>query len=145
MVGIGAVGCWLGGAVGDRGGKANAATWAMVISGSCAVVIGLLQAAPLPLLVGVGLVWGCAVVADSAQFSAIVTEVADQSYVGTALTLQLAIGFVLTVPTLWLVPVIQQAHGWTAAFTLLAVGPAIGTVAMRRLTAVTAVTARSSR
>jgi hypothetical protein len=83
----------------------------------------------------VGLVWGTAVVADSAQFSAMVTEVADQRYVGTALTLQLAIGFTLTITTIWLVPLIVRAAGWWAAFAILAPGPAAGVIAMLRLRA----------
>jgi len=75
------------------------------------------------------------VVADSAQFSTMVTELADPAYVGTALTLQLALGFTLTVATLWLVPLLHAHWGWTAAFALLAPGPAIGIVAMLRLQA----------
>ncbi|WP_449287794.1 hypothetical protein [Marinobacter salarius] len=81
----------------------------------------------------VGLLWCFWVVADSAQFSTLVTEVAEQSYVGTALTLQLAIGFVLTVPTIWLIPIVEQAAGWGPAFALLALGPLAGIVAMRAL------------
>jgi len=69
-------------------------------------------------------------VADSAQFSTIITEVADPAYVGTALTLQLATGFTLTVATIWLVPVVRNARGWEAAFALLALGPAAGIPAM---------------
>jgi hypothetical protein len=62
-----------------------------------------------------------------------VTETADQSYVGTALTLQLAIGFTLSVATVWLVPVLRESHGWAWAFAALAPGPALGVVAMIRL------------
>ena len=85
------------------------------------------------LLLAVGLFWGFWVVADSAQFSAIVTEVADQRYVGTALTLQLAAGFVLTVVTIYLVPVLRDASSWTAACLLLAPGPVLGVVPVLRL------------
>jgi hypothetical protein len=81
----------------------------------------------------VGLVWGTAMVADSAQFSTMVTELADQAYVGTALTLQLALGFTLTVVTIWLIPIVESSHGWGWAFVLLAPGPALGVVAMMRL------------
>jgi hypothetical protein len=105
----------------------------MVISGACALVIGALRDAPLWLLITVALIWGASVVADSAQFSTIVTEVADQAYVGTALTLQLAIGFVLTVATIWLVPVLRDGQGWGWAFVLLVPGPILGTAAMLRL------------
>jgi hypothetical protein len=105
----------------------------MVISGSCALAIGhLIDAAPWIVLL-LGLVWGFWVVSDSAQFSTIVTEVADQRYVGTALTLQLAIGFLLTGVTIWLVPTLVERVGWGWAFAALAPGPALGTWAMLRL------------
>ena len=87
------------------------------------------------LVLGVALVWGFTVVGDSAQFSTIVTELADQVYVGTALTLQLALGFTLTVATIWLIPVFEDAFGWGWAFAFLAPGPALGVAAMLRLRA----------
>ena len=74
-------------------------------------------------------------VADSAQFSTIVTEVTDPRYIGTSLTVQLAVGFVLTVFTIFLVPVVRDAHGWGWAFLLLAPGPTLGWWAMRALKA----------
>lgn len=105
----------------------------MAISGTCCVLIGLLFDSSPWLLFLVGLVWGFTVVADSPQFSAMVTELADQSYVGTALTLQLAIGFILTVATIWLIPLLAGAFGWRWAFVFLAPGPALGVLAMLRL------------
>jgi MFS family permease len=89
--------------------------------------------APLPVILGVGLVWGFAVVADSAQFSTLVTEHADQRFVGTALTLQLAVGYALTVTTIWLIPFARDIVGWQWAFVLLGIGPVVGIVAMLRL------------
>jgi hypothetical protein len=62
-----------------------------------------------------------------------VTEHADQAYVGTALTLQLALGFTLSVATLWLIPVLVEEVSWRWAFAFLAPGPALGVLAMRRL------------
>jgi hypothetical protein len=109
----------------------------MVVSGSCAVLIGLLYDGPVWLVLVVALVWGFTVVGDSAQFSTIVTELADQAYVGTALTLQLAIGFTLTVVTIWLVPVLEHHVGWRWTFAFLAPGPMVGTIAMLRLRALT--------
>ena len=85
--------------------------------------------------IGVGLFWGFWVVADSAQFSAIVTEVAEPRFVGTAVTLQLAMGFTLTVITIWLVPVVRDASSWGWTFLILAPGPALGIAAMWRLRA----------
>ncbi len=133
VVGIGALGCYLGGRLGDGWGRTRTTAAAMAISGLCALVIGWLDGSPSWIVVIVGLVWGIAVVADSAQFSTMVTELADQAYVGTALTLQLALGFTLTVITIWLIPVVESSHGWGWAFALLAPGPALGTIAMMRL------------
>jgi MFS family permease len=99
------------------------------------VLVGLLFGSPTWLLLLVGLVWGFTVVADSAQFSAMVTELADQSYVGTALTVQLAVGFILTVATIWLIPLTADTLGWRWVFVLLAPGPALGVLAMLRLKA----------
>jgi MFS family permease len=135
VIGIGAVGCWAGGVLGDRWGRTRTNAAMMACSGVCSVVIGLLLDAPSWLVLLVGLVWGFTVVADSAQFSTMVTELADQAYVGTALTLQLAIGFTLTVATIWLIPYLESGVGWRWAFAFLAPGPALGIVAMLRLRA----------
>lgn len=133
VIGIGAVGCWLGGVLGDKLGRASATILAMAVSGACAVGIGFLQTAPIPVILAVGLLWGFWVVADSAQFSTAVTELGRQDYVGTALTLQLAIGFILTIPTIWIIPLIAEAAGWRFAFAILALGPMVGIVSMRQL------------
>lgn len=85
------------------------------------------------LLVIIALVWGIAVIADSAQFSAIVSEVADQRYIGTALTLQTALGFLLTTVSLKTMALIGSSYGWRLATASLAIGPALGMVAMWRL------------
>ena len=133
VIGTGAVGCWLGGVLGDRWGRTRTTALCLATSGACAVLIGLLFDAPTWLVLAVGLVWGFSVIADSAQFSTIVTELADQAYVGTALTLQLALGFTLTVATIWLIPIAERALTWRWAFALLAAGPALGILAMLRL------------
>jgi MFS family permease len=133
VIGAGGLGCWVGGVLGDRWGRERTTALMMSISGACAIAIGLALAAPTWVVVAIGLVWGFTVVADSAQFSTLVTEHADQAYVGTALTLQLALGFTLTVATIWLIPVFEHAFGWRYAFAFLAPGPALGVVAMLRL------------
>ena len=100
-------------------------------SALASLVTGFLVGAPPAFVLMVGLVWGFWVVADSAQFSTIVTEVVEPQSVGTALTLQLAIGFVLTVLTIFLVPVVRDASNWGFAFMMLAPGPIVGAFAMR--------------
>ena len=135
VIGAGAIGCYAGGVLGDRWGRTRTTALAMATSGTCAILSGLAVGAAPALVMAIGLVWGVAVVADSAQFSTMVTELADQGYVGTALTAQLALGFLLTVATIWIVPLVRDALGWPWAFGLLAVGPALGVVAMLRLRA----------
>ena len=135
VIGIGSVGCWVGGVLGDGWGRTRTTAASMIVSGLCAISIGFLFGAPTWLVIVVGGIWGFAVVADSAQFSTMVTELADQAYVGTALTLQLALGFTLTVATIWLVPLIETAAGWRWAFVVLAPGAAAGAAAMLRLLA----------
>ena len=107
----------------------------MAVSGACALALACFHTAPLPVVLALALLWGASVIADSAQFSVMVTELADPAYVGTALTLQLALGFVLTVATLWLVPWLRELGGWQAAFMALSTGPVVGVFAMLRLRA----------
>jgi MFS family permease len=133
VIAIGGLGSWVGGILGDRWGRTRTTAAMMGVSGSCAVLIGLLFGAPAWLVLLVSLVWGFAIVADSAQFSTMVTELSDQAYVGTALTLQLAGGFAVTVATIWLIPILEDAFGWRWAFAFLALGPALGVLAMLRL------------
>src|SRR5207344_3235519 len=132
-IGIGLLGSWWAGAYSDRVGRTTSAALAMAISCACSLAIGFAASGPEWLVIGIALVWGASAVADSAQLSTMVTELAEPAYVGTALTLQLALGFTLTVATLWLVPLFRAHWGWTSAFALLAPGPAIGIVAMLRL------------
>ena len=133
MFAAGGLGCWVGGILAERWGRTKTTTLMMAISASCAVLIGLLFDAPSWLVLVVGLLWGFTVVADSAQFSTMVTELADQAYVGTALTLQQAAGFTITVTTIWLIPLLEISFGWQWAFAFLAPGPIVGILAMLRL------------
>lgn len=128
--GLGAVGA---GMLADRLGRERVASWAMLISGAVALTVGWLVGAPSWIVVPLLLVWGISVVADSAQFSALVTEVAPGHAAGTALTLQTSLGFALTSVSIWLVPVVAEAAGWGWAFALLAPGPVAGILAMRAL------------
>jgi MFS family permease len=105
----------------------------MAISGACCLLIGLLFGGSPWLLLVVAAVWGASIVADSAQFSACVTELSDPPYVGTALTVQTCIGFLLTMVSIELIPRLVDAVGWRWAFAALAPGPFLGIVAMQRL------------
>jgi MFS family permease len=132
-IAAGGAGCVWGGWRADRVGRERLVIEAMAASGSCSLIVGLLLGSPFWLTAMVAIVWGFFVVADSAQFSTLVTEVAPRHAVGTALTLQTSIGFLLTVGAIQLVPAIVQAGGWRWAFAPLAAGPALGIVAIARL------------
>jgi MFS family permease len=133
VVGSGAIGCWLGGKYADRWGRTLVTSAAMLVSGSCAIAVGLFFGAPLAALIPLLLIWGIAVVADSAQFSAAVSELAPRDYVGTALTLQTSLGFLLTCLTIYLLPLVAAAIGWRWSMSVLAIGPALGVWAMLAL------------
>lgn len=134
VIAVGGAGSVLAGVLADRWGRTRVASASLVLSGACALLAGTLAGAPAALTV-LCLVWGFAVVADSAQFSAAVSELADPRYVGTTLTMQTSMGFLLTLATIQLVPVLQPLLGWGGVFAGLAIGPAFGLVSMLRLRA----------
>jgi MFS family permease len=135
VVASGAIGCVVAGALADRYGRTALTIAAMAGSGGTALVIGLLFGAAPALITAVAIVWGVTVVADSAQFSAAISELAPPGTAGSALSLQLAGGFVLTGVTILGVGLLDpgDAAGWRAAWVVLALGPAVGIAAMWRL------------
>lgn len=132
-IAAGGVGSVAAGRWADRWGRERVASWAMAVSGACALVAGWLMGVSPWVVVPLGLVWGFAIVADSAQFSALVTEVAPAHAVGTALTLQTSLGFALTAVSIALTIWLVAAFGWGVGFASLAAGPAFGIWAMGRL------------
>jgi MFS family permease len=132
VIAIGALGCVVAGIRADQVGR-TVAIMAMAVSGTCALAIGPLSAWSFPVTIAVALIWGISVVADSAQFSACVAEYAPGEYVGTALTIQTASGFLLTMLTIHLVPGWAALWGWERAYIPLAIGPLFGIAAMARL------------
>jgi MFS family permease len=134
-IAAGAIGCVGAGVLADRLGRTTLTIAAMAVSGTCAATIGLLFGGSPAALVAVCIVWGVSIVADSAQFSASIAELADRARVGTMLTTQTALGFTLTLVTIHLMPHFVDALGWRYAFAPLAIGPAVGVWAMARLRA----------
>ena len=135
VVAVGGIGCLAAGALADRWGRTATTIAAMAASGTSAVVAGLVFGASPVLVVAVCLVWGIAIVADSAQFSAALSELAPPGAAGSALSLQVASGFTLTALTILLVGTLDasDASGWRLAFGILALGPVVGIIAMWRL------------
>jgi MFS family permease len=132
-VGAGAFGCVGAGLAADRIGRTATTSAAMIVSGSSAVIAGLLFGQAPWLVVLVTTIWGISVIADSAQFSAAISELAPPERVGSALALQTSVGFLLTVVSIQLLPFMQSAIGWSGAFDVLAIGPVLGVAAMLRL------------
>lgn len=133
VIGAGGVGSLLAGVLADRVGRTRVAIASLLISGGCALAIGWFYGGNPALVTLLALLWGFAVVADSAQFSAAVSELCRSEYTGTALTLQTSLGFLLTLFTIWMVPPLVSLIGWTGAFAALALGPVCGIWAMFRL------------
>ena len=130
---VGGLGCVWGGLTADRRGREWLVTVAMTASGVCATLIGLTFGHATAALVVVALLWGFFVIADSAQFSVLVTESVPPHAVGTALTVQTSVGFLLTMVSIQLVPLLAARVGWRWAFVFLAAGPALGIASIRRL------------
>jgi MFS family permease len=135
VVAAGGVGSAVAGAIADRVGRPATTIAAMATSAASAIVAGILFGAPIPLVVLVALIWGVSVVADSAQFSSAVSELAPPGTAGSALSVQTAIGFTLTSVTILGVGLLDpsNADGWRVAWIVLALGPIVGIVAMLRL------------
>jgi MFS family permease len=142
VIAIGAVGCVWAGVASDRlqhsddsariAQRARVTVVAMAVSAACCVAAALVFHSPVLLLL-VSLVWGIAVIADSAQFSAIISEVAEKRYIGTALTTQVALGFLLTAFAIRAMAAIAGRFGWNWALASMAVGPLLGIWAMTGL------------
>lgn len=133
VIGIGCISSVVAGKYADRWGRTTITITALVISGLCSLLVGRLYGGSPILLSIVCIIWGLSVIADSAQFSACISELCDRSYLGTALTLQTSMGFLLTLVTIRLIPTIERIVGWEWAFALLAIGPAFGVWAMTTL------------
>jgi len=133
VVGVGGLGSLIAGRLADKMGRTTITIASLLISGASALVVGRLFGGNPVLLFAVTLIWGFAVVADSAQFSACVSELCRPQYLGTALTLQTSLGFLLTLVTIWLIPFLVGLVGWEWAFAFLALGPALGIWAMSAL------------
>ncbi len=135
IIGAGGAGCVMGGLFADRMGRTTLTILAMAVSGACALSVGFLYGGDPAWLVALCIIWGFAVVADSPQFSASIAELSDRGLVGTMLTVQTSMGFLLTLATIHMIPWLAETVGWRYAFAALAIGPLVGVIAMARLRA----------
>ncbi|MEK4229215.1 MFS transporter [Solibacillus sp. FSL H8-0538] len=126
----GGIGCVVGGLISDKIGRANLTIISMSISAICSILIGFTFGQFIWSTLIISIIWGVSVISDSAQFSAAVSEIAEDEYVGTALTFQMCIGFLVTIFSINLIPIIQRIIGWEWAFTILAIGPILGIITM---------------
>jgi len=134
VIGVaGCIGCVGAGVLADRFGRTTITIWALTVSGTCALLVGLLFGGNPYILFAVCFIWGFAIVADSGQFSASIVELSPPDRIGTLLTMQTAMGFLLTLLTIHLMPVVVDWVGWRYAFVVLVPGPVFGVWAMARL------------
>jgi len=143
-IAIGGAGSVWGGLFADRRGRERLVTISLLVSGTCCILSGLLFGAPIWVLGALAMTWGFFVIADSAQFSTLVTESVPAHTVGTALTVQTSLGFLLTMLPMQLVPIIAQRTGWRWAFAILALGPIAGIAAIRRFASLRGVVSPAS-
>jgi MFS family permease len=132
-IAIGGVGSVVAGKIADKIGRSTVTSVSMAASGFCALIIGQFYGGNPLVVSAIVLTWGLFIVADSAQFSACISELADKRYVGTALTLQTSMGFLLTLFTIRMIPTLERIFGWEWAFAFLAFGPIVGIWAMQTL------------
>ncbi|MGH7595091.1 MAG: MFS transporter [bacterium] len=133
VIGAGGIGSLVAGRLADQLGRTTLTIASLLLSGACTLSVGFLFGGNPIALVAVCLIWGFAVVADSAQFSACISELSPREYIGTALTLQTSLGFLLTLLTIRLIPTLERSVGWQWAFMFLAIGPVAGIWAMNAL------------
>ena len=133
-IGAGAILCPFAGKLADLFGKAELTIISMLISGLSAIAAALVFGGPVWLVAAVFVVWGLSVIPDSAQFSAVVADLAPPDISGSLLSLQTALGFLLTIFTVQITPLVAGIIGWPGLFVVLALGPAAGIVAMLGLT-----------
>jgi sugar phosphate permease len=133
IIAVGGASCVVAGAVADRWGRTATTSVLMALSGGSAIAAVFLSSASLFILAPVLFLWGLTIVADSAQFSAAISELSPPEYIGSALTLQTSMGFLLTLGSIQLVPIVVDAFGWPGAFLMLAAGPVVGIAAMLSL------------
>ncbi|MEO8612410.1 MAG: MFS transporter [Chloroflexota bacterium] len=125
-IAVGGISSVLAGKFADQWGRTTITIIALVVSGLCSLLVGRFYGGnPIALSI-LCLIWGFAVIADSAQFSACISELCDRDYIGTALTLQTSLGFLLTLVSIRLIPTLERTVGWEWAFAILAIGPIIG-------------------
>jgi MFS family permease len=132
-IAAGVVGCVGGGWISRRAGERNVALVSLCASAVCCLVSYAAFSLPPLLVTAFVVLWGVVVVSDSPQFSALAAKHCPREYTGSALTMQNGVGFAVTVVSIQLVSVLGESIGWRAALVLLAPGPALGALAMRRV------------
>lgn len=135
--GCGAAGCLAAGWAATRRGRAPVATVAVATSGLCCLLSPWAYTWPTVAFSIFVCLWGASVIADSAMFSTLLSEVSDPRWVGTALTVQTATGFLLTTVTITALPYFADLAGWRWTLLLLAAGPVASVAALRRFRALT--------
>jgi MFS family permease len=134
----GVVGCVVGGWTSERYERARTAAVALAVSSGCCLLSPIGAHLPPLVLFVFAAVWGAAVIADSGVYSTLLSELVDARYTGTALTAQMAFGYLVTTVTMQLVPLTASAAGWPLALIVLAPGPIAGLIFVARFSSLQA-------
>ncbi|MDG5787178.1 MFS transporter [Evansella sp. AB-P1] len=129
----GGIGCVIGGYIADKIGRSRLTIISMFMSACCAILIGFTYSHAIWITLLVAIIWGIFVISDSAQFSAAVSEFADIEYLGTALTFQMCVGFMITIISINIIPLLESVIGWQLVFSILSIGPILGIISMMKL------------
>jgi len=129
---LGGIGTAFGGKLADKYGRTKFNIIMLTVSGISSIVIGLVFFNPT-LVIIVALIWGLTVIPDSPQYSSMITELSEKKLLGTALTLQTSIGFLITLISIYLIPIVQKAVGWNFTFMILTIGPILGIISLLKL------------
>ena len=118
-----------GGMIADRIGRTKFNIMMLIFSGISSLVIGFFFKNTIIALI-IAIIWGITAVPDSPQYSVMITELSDQNYIGTALTVQTSVGFGITLFSIQLLPSLVHVVSWSFGFMVLALGPIVGIISL---------------
>ena len=132
IIGIGALGCAIGGLIAIRRSSKFVTKISLYVSGLFCLTVPFLFHLSEPLFISLLFIWGIFVVSDSPQFSTMVAHSSDKDYVATGLTIVNSIGFATTILSLQLLNLLWVQFQSPVVFLALMPGPVLGLIAIYR-------------